>query len=351
MRIKSILSVLIFIVISFSIIFLNSCKDNPLNQIGESEGFDSARFNVRVDTIPFIESLNMYAADTSNLFFYGYTDFAYYNGYSYNRIHFSDGFRGKSIGGTSKNNVYIGGMDYHTGKPRLKKWDGAGLSEIQVIDPTNDPYSLQMMFVKSQNEIWMMAGDKSILRYDGFEFKRYDFDTLQNWSYFLTDENNNLCCVRFRDSSDEYMTHGKFSFKFYKYINENWVYYSYHEYYYPQEETLRPINIGNGIYACSRSGIYKYDGYNYSKTINVNIFKLDNIYYDYHTSNIDNFLARGGINNSYNYNVLHWNGKKWSIENKIQINYFVSPYCFGDKFIAFGSPDYFTLVYFFTKKQ
>lgn len=348
MKKRTIYSVQIFITYILSIFLFNSCNDNPV--INQIEGFDSARFNVRVDTIHLIESMNMYAADTSNLFFYGYDKFAYYDGNTYHTIPFTGGFECHAICGTSKNNVYIGGENFYTGRPQLKKWDGAGFIEIPVIDSTYEKYPIQMLFAKSENEIWMKAGDKSILRYDGYSFKRYDFDTLQNWSYFLTDENNTLCCVRFRDSSNIYYNTGKFSFKFYKFINENWVFYSYHEYYYPQEEVLRPINIGNEIYASSRSGVYKYDGYSFYKVINVNTFKLESICYDYSTSNINNFLVRGSIDYGYNYNMLHWNGKKWSIENDERIIYFTSPYRFGDKFIAFGSPDYYTLVYFFTKK-
>lgn len=351
MRKKSIIFVLIISVIFLCGFNIYSCKDNPLNQIVESEGFDSARFNVRIDTILFIESMNMYAADTSNLFFYGYDKFAYYDGNTYHTKPFTGGFEGHAICGTNKNNVYIGGENYHTGRPQLRKWDGSGFIEISVIDSTDEKYPIQMLFAKSQKEIWMMAGDKSILRYDGFDFKRYDFDTLQNWSYFLTDENNTLCCVRFRDSSNMYYNAGKFSFKFYKYINENWEYYSYHEFYYPQEEILRPINIGNEIYATSSSGIYKFDGFNFTKIINVNSFKLYGLHSNQRTASLNNLLVTGSISFGYNLDILHWNGKKWSIENDKNIIFLYNFYCVGDKIIAHGSPDYVTFVYFFSKKS
>ena len=309
-------SINIFIIL-FSILII-SCSENLVSPIQE-DGFDSARFNITREKGLIIDARDFYMPDTSNVYCINFLQLAYIQGNNVKYFFYGDNFQALSINGYDNNNIYIGGTDFYAPtnqeKPRLKKWIGDGFQEIPIPDTSNKGNWIGHIFFVSENELWLGCRKGLIYRYDGLNFTKYIFDTTYEYGYFLRDEYGTLFCSQYRDSFNAIGTYGKFWFQFYKFINNNWELTSSHIFETGVSQRLYPVNVGNEMLAVGEDGIYKFDGINFWKIINLSQF---NPGFPIGGTGSNNLMVWGNTKiYTGNYYFFHWNGNKWSVENKM----------------------------------
>lgn len=174
---RSFLKYCIFMTLLLLII---GCDEDPITPppAGDYE-FDSARFNWSVDTVNDwgFDLFSVYSPDTSEIF-------AANNNGDYllhihkgiqTRYYFSD-FSPHYVGGTSSNEVYIGGGKFNGSiyLPHLKKWTGGGFIDIDI--PTKYPIEevIGNGVINSGNDMWLCT-QRKLIRYDGSQFTEYIF--------------------------------------------------------------------------------------------------------------------------------------------------------------------------------
>lgn len=358
MRLKSIFSVPIFILTIFWIMNFLSCKDNPTVSTNKFE-LDSARFDIEAKLFERVDIWDVCVIDTNNIYLTNPYFLLYYDGINNNTYYFNDNFYCIRIGGLDNDNIYLGGRNVSgtQSPPRLKKWAGAGFIEIPIGDSLNDSFLIDDIFVKESNEVWITGGNKYAMKYDGNRIKKYYFpDTLYDDSYILLDDNNNTCLLRTYNTSNGQGTGYKIIMKFYKLINDEFVFYSYHEYNSEGVNSIyAPGNIGNKICAYAKDGIYEFDGYNYNKTVDAgDISLLMTAPRKFKKASINNVLLKGTIGNEVNSRIFHWNGNKWSLEKGYVyyidciVHYF---FYVNNVFIGFGNNGIYSYLYFYKKKK
>jgi len=325
-----------------------SCENRCTNVIYSDDIIDSSRYFVNIDTINQFEGRIMFALDSSDFYLCSSNEFVHYSDNYYQHLDFKNNFYAISISGFDRNNIFIGGYNSYSRKPMLCKWDGVGLIEIEDIDSSNNTYEINNILVKSLAKVWMAAEEKNILKYDGYKFTKYFIDSLLTNSYFLINENNKLCCVRYNDSGNIYHTSGVIYFKFYELMDDKWVFKSSLNYEYPKSEILFPINIGNRIIANTKNELYSFDSYNYKKIQSVNKIIMRRMFGDFRASSINNYFVSGFLNNKHYY--FHWDGNKFSLENEKELPDLLNYFCFENIIIGQSINNFKTLIFRLRKK-
>lgn len=320
MKRKSIFFVPIFIFALFWIINFLSCSDNTITQQSTSGGFDSARYKVSKTTVPIGDY--SYIIDSSNIFLGDFYNLLYIKDTSFIYLEYGDNFFCRNMGGRNDEIYFVGdSYDNHPGfeKPRLKKWTGMGFQEIPIVDTTNKYYSLLFVYLSSNYGLFTGGNKGNVLRYYNGNFKKYQFDSVFSECQFFQDEQNNLYCWEYKDSSYLGIWVKEWQY-FYKYENDSWNF--VYSYFSMTDSTksnrMWPFQVGNEILATGNGGIYKFDGSSYKKIINTNNFKplLGN---GIGGSGSNNFLLLGSEDN---YGIFfNWNGNKWSKEYITGIGY------------------------------
>ncbi len=326
----------IIISVLLSVIFISGCgKDNPMINNEPPFSFDSARFDV-IQKIYNFPAFMAYVKDTNNIFLGDINIFYVYQNGSFNMIPLGNDFVGTDINGIDENNVYICGKEILPNNKSvysMRKWNGSSIVTIPITDTLPAKHSsFSYIFCKSANEIWVGSNDGSVWKYDGTEFIKYILDTnniidtnyhsnysVINYSYLLSD-NINIYAVYCRDSFNIIGTEGKGVMKFYQYDNfSKFTLLSKHNYIYPQDKRKpnRVYNIGNKFYSVSEDGFYSFDFFGFNKMIDIGPISPHSL----KISGTDAYnIAISGQNYDYPHLIsylFHWNGIKWSIENKV----------------------------------
>jgi len=317
----------LILIMSFCLI---SCYDNPIVIIEQPFSFDSARYSVAYKQSPFDLS-GAYVTDTDKIFLYDYYGYAYYkNGafiFSTYNLNF---YPTSNMDGLNDNNVYLGGFEsVYNDRLRYKllRWNGTDLENIQMSDTVSGiQHKFASVFCKSTNEIWLGGGDGTAWKYDGDNFNKYMIDTnyvsssQSIMTYMLTDGNNNLCCVYLRDSTNYNVTSGILYFKFYKFNNNNGEFELLTSIKYKDQNgsygPCTPKRIGNKMYTVSSEGLFEFDGYTFNKITDIGPI-LHPYPYVAGTGPYDLMISGyESVNGFPTACLYHWNGTKWSKENK-----------------------------------
>jgi len=320
----------LILILSF---YLISCYDNPIVNIEQPFSFDSARFTVTYKEVPF--PLNMaYITDTDKIFLSDFGGFAYYKNGEFLYKPFNTDFNAYNIDGLDESNVYISGLEilsYLRTRYKLIKWNGVDFETIQMDDTVSGKnHKFTSVYCKSPNEIWLGGGDGTAWKYDGIKFKKYMLDTVGIsdpgvYSYLLSDPNNNICCVQVRDSTNPEVTWGIRYFKFYKLNNNDEFELTCSQKYVNTEGPAFPKRVGNNMYTATKEGLFEFDGYNFSKVTDIGPIKHP-LGYIAGTGPNDLMISGSEPISWFQAGCLyHWNGIKWSKENKfLSINLFPS---------------------------
>jgi hypothetical protein len=174
---RSFLKYCIFMTLLLLII---GCDEDPITPpLAGDYDFDSARFNWSVDTVNDwgFDLFSVYSPDTSEIFAANNNgDYLLHihNGIQ-TRYYFSD-FSPHYVGGTSSNEVYIGGGKFNGSiyLPHLKKWTGGGFIDIDI--PTKYPFEevIGNGIINSGSDMWFCTQLK-LIKYDGSQFTEYIF--------------------------------------------------------------------------------------------------------------------------------------------------------------------------------
>lgn len=304
--------------------YLTSCYDNSVDVSEQPFSFDSARFNVTYKQSPF--DLNQaYITDTDKIFLGDIYGFAYYKNGEFLYRPFNFNFISYYIDGFNENNVYLCGLEvleYLRTRYKLIKWNGVDFETIQMDDTVSGKnHKFTSIYCKSPNEMWLGGGDGTAWKYDGIKFTKYLLDTTGIldpgvYSYLLTDGYDHICCVQVRDSSNSIGTYLVRYFNFYRLNNNNEFDLLSSKKYTNVDDPAFPKRVGNKMYTATRRGVFEFDGYNFNKIIEIGTIK-DPLVYVAGTSPNDLMISGRSIENNNTASCLyHWNGKRWSKEDK-----------------------------------
>ncbi len=209
----------IFVIMLLCFGLFQSCnEDNPITHSNDPIVVDSNFFNWKFDTLQNRPFLGMYIADTNQIFIPSYY-LTYINNGSAKYISYNDNdFASWCIDGTSINDVYIGGSSLSLYRTKLKRWDGAVISDIAMpIDTSTKIFSIEAV---SSNEIWIATHKPLVYRYLNQSFTTYRFDSID--SKLSTG-------IIFKDKSGDLYVHflknttGEFDYVYmFKFKNESW---------------------------------------------------------------------------------------------------------------------------------
>jgi hypothetical protein len=315
-------------------LYLISCYDNPVVNNEQPFSFDSARFNVTYKQSPYGLD-EAYITDTDKIFLGDIYGFSYYKNGEFIYLPFNFNFMSYYIDGFNENNVYLCGLEsfsYLRSRYKLIKWNGVDFETIQMDDTVSGSHhEFTSIYCKSPNEMWLGGGDGTAWRYDGTKFHKYFLDTVGIsdpgvYSYLLSDPYNNICCVQIRDSSNEIGTSGIRYFKFFKFNNNNEFELTSSKIYINSEGPSIPKRVGNNMYSVTKEGLYNFDGYNFTKIIDIG--QIEEPMVDIAGTGPNDLMISGrtNVNNNYKPCLYNWNGKRWSKENKFLSNTMHSTY-------------------------
>lgn len=306
--------------------YLASCNDNPVNNTEQPFSFDSARFNVKYKkTLTFFALDEAYIIDTDKIFLADIYGFAYYKNGEFIYKPFNFNFSSLYVNGFNENNVFLCGSEYvgnNRSRQKLIKWNGVDFEHIQMEDTiSGNRHEFTHVYCKSPNEIWLGGGDGTAWKYDGTKFTKYLLDTNfigqgPRMTYLLTDGNDNLCCVQIRDSGSAFSYSVRY-FDFYKFNNIDKFELLTEKRFDDYDTPAFPKRVGNKMYTVSRKGLFEFDGYNFNKIIDIGPIE-DPLGYVAGTGP-DDLMIAGRISSHNTLNTpctYHWNGKKWSKEDK-----------------------------------
>lgn len=316
--------IICFCLIIISSFYLVSCYDNSVINNEQPFSFDSARFNVTYKQAPF-EMNFAYITDTDKIFLGYFDGFSYYKNGEFIYKPFNTNFYSYYMDGFNENNVYLCGLEvlsYLRSRYKLIKWNGVDFETIQMDDTVSGKnHKFTSIYCKSPNEMWLGGGDGTAWKYDGQKFTKYLLDTVGisdhgNYSYLLSDGNDNICCVQVRDSTNPQVTWGIRYFQFYKLNTNSEFELISSKKYINTDGPAFPKRVGNNMYTATKEGLYEFDGYNFSKVTDIGTIKFP-LGYVVGTGPNDLMISGYESFNGYPSACLyHWNGIKWSKENK-----------------------------------
>jgi hypothetical protein len=303
MKKNSILSVLIIICVYFAVFTLTSCNkdENPVNTKNESGILDSNVFEWHFDTIYTNPYGDSYIADTNQIVIPGSPYSIYINNGSIEYINHNDnGFVCYCANGTSINNVYLGGIDGPTSKPKLKKWNGGGIVDIPI--PDSISACIQNIVPISENDIWMSTNKNIIFHFANNIFEKYYLENGYEAGLVYKDIFNNLYAqyIKFSLGSYYFVTVFKLENNYWRQVTRDSI----------NDNTEMGDYIGfsgDKILRRGKSSIYSFTGYSWEIYINVPS-KIDYIYVTGGGS-AENILFHGRDNyNITNPFLFYYNG-------------------------------------------
>lgn len=307
MKKESILSVSVLFVIIFLIIFLNSCKDNPVVNNNSDYVYDPPRFDWQVTNLPGDWINSIWSPDTNEVFMTSWNN---------HLLHFKDGqitqmnygtnIKIARIDGLSKNEGYIVGAEVINGKykPHIEKWNGSSFTNVPVSYNFNNDFFVSQLLVKSSNEIWISSPKGLIYNFDGSFLTQFRLpDTTISSLDLINGENNRIRNISIRFDSIYYI---------YEYDGNNW--------------TIIHENTGDLYYGALNQMIYAYDYPNIIYKFENNIITPkvnipDNTGIGSIAGNsFENIFGFGGVKGKLSF--IHWNGQRWS--NEIDCSQYLS---------------------------
>ncbi len=207
-----------FIYIFIIIIVTSSCnKENPVNISNVPAIADSNVFNWKFDTLYMNPTGDCFIADTNNIIIPGIPNSVYIkNGVITYINHNYNEFVCYCANGTDINNVYFGGINGVTSKPKLKKWKPGGIVDIPVPDSIST--CIQNIVCNSENDIWMSTTKNIIFHYSNQSFEIYKLETGYEAGIVFKYSFNNLYSqyIKFITNESYYVTVFKFE-------NNSWI--------------------------------------------------------------------------------------------------------------------------------
>lgn len=265
MKLKNLNWIFNFSLLIIVIISIISCNkdDNPVSSsnipnIVDSNYFDSLCYTIYVDP-----ANDIYIADTNQILIPANPYSVFMNNGTINYINHNDNnFVANCADGTNINNVYIGGMSGPDSKPKLKKWDGNGITDIPL--PYDTTACICSIVMVSENDIWMGTEKNFVFHYVNGSFSIYKFDENIVTSSVYKDNDGGLFILAWK-----YIQNAFIYQYIYKYENNIWnqIY---------KDSVTNNTEMGACIGSCGgkilrngKSGIYCFDGYIWEKYVNI----------------------------------------------------------------------------------
>jgi hypothetical protein len=212
------LSVVYILFIITIVLCISSCnKDNPVNSSNSPAIVDSNIFNWNFDTLYMNPTGDCYIADTNNIIVPGFPNSVYIkNGVVTYINHNYNEFVCCCANGTDINNVYLGGINGVTSKPKLKKWNPGGTVDIPVPDSIST--CIQNIVCNSENDIWLSTTKNIIFHYANQFFEIYQLETGYEAGIIFKYSYSNLYSqyIKFITNDSYYVTVFKFE-------NNSWI--------------------------------------------------------------------------------------------------------------------------------
>jgi len=337
-------------------LFLSSCKDNPVipKKTNTINIFDTARFNWHVDVLVLGGiGYQDYTPDSSNLYILGSTTFLHYHDKIYETHYFNlpNGFNADAIGGLDNSNIFFGGTIYNGlqgeyAKLKFLKWNGASIQEISINDSSIIPDYFNSIYVRNLNDIWIGLYRGRIINYNGSTFTYYSIDS--NYSFrTIFEQDNDLYCVA--DYNPVYPD----TLSIFKFETNSWskVYSCYNV----SRIKFTLSFIGEHLFGTMTQSIgqtlYSFNGTTFIKVMDINQFTKSQ-YETFGGPNLNDVLMHGWApdNGDTTFDILNWNGNKWSreVKNFYGILYYVKG--FGNKYFCVSVSDLTSYVLIGTRK-
>jgi len=170
------LLIIVFILQTFLFI---SCKDDPVtvkppSPDDTSSIKDSAMFDWEYVQLFQYTLTDLYVADTNKIFIVANGGLIFYDGKNVTELNINDPqFFADVLAGTSPNNIFIGGSDYHhPANTKLKKWNGASFESVgQFLDTTRHILDIIAL---NDNNVWVATASNVVYNCNGTE-TQYSF--------------------------------------------------------------------------------------------------------------------------------------------------------------------------------
>jgi hypothetical protein len=221
MKNRAIQSVLIFSVIFNVIISLYSCRkeDNPVISNSSSQiVIDSILFNWHIDTIIGTTVGNdLYIADTNKIFLPGGDFGIFLDKGILKKIYYRSNdpsFIANCVNGANENNVFFGGSSIATYKPKMKKWNGNLITNIDL--PNDTCTSITKILIISDVELWIATSSNHIYHYFNSQIITYKLDSGLTGGYICKDGYGNIYAPFGKHLSNESTIQYLFKYEFNK---------------------------------------------------------------------------------------------------------------------------------------
>ena len=278
---------------------------------------------VLVDT--FYENIkDIGGVDTNEIYILKENSLSVYNGQKYISHPIGDpSFTTTFLGVVKKDLVYIGGGNNFPSPqaPRLMKWNGSTISEINMNLTSGTPQAIGPIYPFSENEIWMCGVIDDIIKFDGSHFDYYELDS--GYHIFpVFKANNEVYCVGYNSYHDSSATYFEDYMNIYKFKNGNWntvfkdTIKSNSNHYYPLPySTLITTDMISRAY----SSLYMFNGSDFYP-----VMESDKINFGVELAgtSLNDIMTLGYEGLSSEQGLYNWDGNKWSIEiasNNLQI--------------------------------
>lgn len=214
---KKLSNIRLLIIILLLFAFYFSCNDdNPLKNNLINELDTISRFDWKYDDIENSKMLDIYMADSSNIFLMGYPNPLYYNGTNYEDINLNDpDFFPTSLEGYNKQNVYIGGGLSGKRIAVLKKIQEKTILSYEI--PDRPAGRIDDILIQSENDVWLATDNSFVYKLSAGTFTKYNVMQDSWWGIFYWDNINDLYFINdiYPKSSDHYYR------DYYKLINDS----------------------------------------------------------------------------------------------------------------------------------
>ncbi|MDF0682405.1 MAG: hypothetical protein P0116_15725 [Candidatus Nitrosocosmicus sp.] len=181
-----------FYIILFVVAFHFSCNDdNPSKSNLIYELDTNSRYEWSYDNLENSKMLDIYMADSSNIFLTGYPNPLYYDGTNYIDLNLNDAeFFPTSLEGYDKQNVYIGGGLSGKQTAILKKIQGKSIKSYEI--PDRPAGRIEDILIHSENEVYLATDNSFVYKLSSGFFTKYNVMEDSWWGMFYKDKFNDL---------------------------------------------------------------------------------------------------------------------------------------------------------------
>lgn len=290
-------------------ILIYGCSDsNPINQSEGPYQFDSARFEYKVTRLQGIwyDTGELWAQDTNQVFIVN----PFHQGF----VHIIDGspdyyydpnFSPASVAGLNNKEVYLSGLLVKGNEilPGIKKWNGSYLEDFPIDLNFEKTTFINKSLIKSSEDMWLFCNNV-IIRKNGNKFLTYTLeDTISKILDVCYDPQGIPTYSQiFYNDIDSLQT-----IKIYKFFG---VWTNVFE---SREEISIYVysKFNNNICKRDLHNVFLYNDTDFSNFFSTNLFPIYRIQGFGNNNLMVNSLYVNG------YNILNWNGTKWSQEFSI----------------------------------